>query len=155
MTYDAILQYRKNASNQCRIRPVGTGLYLGGSRRGIDQKVRAITATGLPLSPRSAGNRWASVGDFTVYPDYDQNARGCSDPTSVACANQWYDHWRYCGARHRQFSRQVAPPWLIAIGEVMTLSWNMLLIACMPENWSKYLPFWFRTGNAVLMNPQD
>ena len=40
MTYDAILQYRKNASNQCRIRPVGTELYLGGSRRGINQKVR-------------------------------------------------------------------------------------------------------------------
>jgi hypothetical protein len=37
----------------------------------------------------------------------------------------------------------------------MTLSCTMLLIVCMPLNWSKSLPFWFRTGNAELMNPQD
>jgi hypothetical protein len=37
----------------------------------------------------------------------------------------------------------------------MKLSWNLLLIVCMPLNWSKSLPFWFRTGNAELMNPQD
>jgi hypothetical protein len=54
-----------------------------------------------------------------------------------------------------QFSRQAAPPWLIAPGEVMILSWNMLLIVCKPPSWSKHLPSWFLTGNAVLMNPQD
>jgi hypothetical protein len=37
----------------------------------------------------------------------------------------------------------------------MILSWNLLLIVCMPLNWSKSLPFWFRIGNAELMNPQD
>ncbi len=150
MSYDAIFQYRKNSSTQCRIRPAGARLYLGRSRRVIDQKVRAITPTGLPLSPGSAGNRWAGVGYFTVYPDHDQNARGRSDSTSIACANQWTNHWRNCGASHRQFSRQAAPPWLIAIGEVMTLSWTMLLIVCMPLNWSKSLPFWYRTVNVEL-----
>ena len=155
MPHDTILKHRKNSPAECRIRHAGTGIYLGGSRRGIDQKVRAITPTGLPLSTGSAGNRWAGVGYFTVYPNHDQNARGCSEPASVTCSNQWYDHWRNCGDCHRQFSRQVAPPWLIAIGEVMTLSWTMLLIVCMPLNWSKYLPFWFQTVNAELMNPQD
>jgi len=71
------------------------------------------------------------------------------------CSNQRYDDWRDCGAGYRQFSRQAAPPWLIAIGEVMKLSWNLLLIACMPLNWSRSLLFWCRTGNAELMSPQD
>jgi hypothetical protein len=37
----------------------------------------------------------------------------------------------------------------------MKLRWNLLLIVCMPLNWSKSLPFWFRTENAELMSPQD
>jgi hypothetical protein len=37
----------------------------------------------------------------------------------------------------------------------MILSWNLLLIDCMPLNWSKSLPFWFRTESAELMNLQD
>ena len=155
MSHDAILKHRKIPPAKCRIRPVGTRLYLGGSRRGIDQKVRAITPTGLPISPGSSGNRWASIGYFTVYPDHDQNTRECSAPTSVVCTNQWHDHWRDCGARHRQLSRQAAPPWLIAIGEVHVVSWNMLLTVCMLPNWNKYLPFWFRAGWVVSTKPRD
>jgi hypothetical protein len=30
------------------------------------------------------------------------------------------------------------------------VSWNLLLIVCMPLNWSKSLPSWCRTGNAEL-----
>jgi len=95
------------------------------------------------------------LGRFTVYPNHHQNTCGCREATSVSCASQRHDHWRDSGTCHRQFSRQAAPPWLIAIGEVMKLSWNLLLIVCMPLNWSKSLPFWCRTGNAELMNPQN
>jgi hypothetical protein len=37
----------------------------------------------------------------------------------------------------------------------MKSNWTTFLIACMPLNWSKFLPFWFRTRNAELTNPQD
>ena len=134
---------------------LATGLHLGRSSRSLDPTVWLVTPTGLPISSGSAGNRCASLGRFTLYPDHHQNTCGCREAASVACANQRHDDWRDCGAGHRQFSRQAAPPWLIAIGEVMILSWNLLLIVCMPLNWSKSLPFWFRTGNAELMNPQD
>ena len=155
MSHDAILKHRQNPPAECRIRLAGTRLHLGRSGRSIDPKVWLVTQTGLPISSGSAGNRCASLGHFTVYSDHHQNTRGCREPTSVTCANQRHDYWRDCGTCHRQFSRQAAPPWLIAIGEVMKLSWNLLLIVCMPLNWSKSLPFWFRTGNAELMNPQD
>ncbi len=155
MTHDKILQYRKNYSPECRIRHAGTGLYLDEGRRGIDPKFWPVTATGIPIPSGSARNQWSGVGYFTVYPNYDQNTRGCCNPTSDVCANQWVDHWRDCGECHRQLSRQVAPPWLIAIGEVMRLNCNMLLTVCMPLNWSRSLPFWFRIGDGVLMNPLD
>jgi hypothetical protein len=58
-------------------------------------------------------------------------------------------------ARHLEFSRQAAPPWLIAAGEAMISSWNMPLTACWPANWSRPMPFWFRTGCAVSTNPLD
>jgi hypothetical protein len=37
----------------------------------------------------------------------------------------------------------------------MKLHWNILLTGCKLPNWSKPLPFWFRTVNAALMNPSD
>jgi hypothetical protein len=37
----------------------------------------------------------------------------------------------------------------------MKSNWTTFLIACMLLNWSKSLPYWFRTGNAELMNPQN
>jgi hypothetical protein len=37
----------------------------------------------------------------------------------------------------------------------MKSSWTMFLTACMPLNWSRFLPFWCRTGNAELMNLQE
>ena len=151
MSHNAILQYRQNPPAECRIQFAGTGLYLGRSSRSTDPTVWIISPTGIPISSGSSGNRCASPGRFPLYPDHPKNTRGCREAASVTCAKQWHDHWRDCGACHRQFSRQVAPPWLIAIG----IELNMLLIACMPPNWSKYLPFWCRTGNAALMNPQD
>jgi hypothetical protein len=155
MSHDAILKHRQNPPAECRIPLAGTGLHLGRSCRSIDPTVRLVSQTSLPISSGSAGNRCASLGRFTLYSDYHQNTCGCREATSVTCANQRHDYWRDCGTCHRQFSRQAAPPWLIAIGEVMKYSWNLLLIVCMPLNWSKSLPFWCRTGNAALMNPQD
>jgi len=155
MSHDAILKHRQNPPAEYRIQLAGSGLSLGRCRRSLDPTVWLVAPTGLPIPSGSIGNRCTSSGRFTLYSDHHQNTRGCREATSVTCASQWYDHWRNCGACHYQFSRQAAPPWLIAIGEVMTLSWNMLLTVCMPLNWSKYLPFWFRTGNAVSMNPQN
>jgi hypothetical protein len=155
MTHDAILKHRQSPPAECRIQFSGTGFHIGRSCRSIEPTVWLVAQTGLPLSSGSAGNRCASLGRFTLYSDYHQNTCGCCEATSVTCANQRHDYWRDCGTGHRQFSRQAAPPWLIAIGEVMKLSWNLLLIVCTPLNWSKSLPFWFRTGNAELMNPQD
>jgi len=155
MSNDAILKHRQNPPAECRIQLAGTGLHIGRSCRSIDPTVWLVSQTGLPISSGSSGNRCASLGRFTLYSDHNQNTCGSREATSVICSKQWHDHWRDCGTCHRQFSRQVAPPWLIAIGEVMKLSWNLLLIVCMPLNWSKSLPFWFRTGNAELMNPQD
>lgn len=155
MSHDAILKHRQNSPAECRIRLAGEGLYLSRSSRSLGPTVWFITPTSLPLSSGSAANRCTSLGRFTLYSDHHQNTCGCREATSVTCANQRHDHWRDCGAGHRQFSRQAAPPWLIAPGEVMILSWNMLLIVCKPPSWSKHLPFWFRTGNAVLRNPQD
>ena len=155
MSHDTIFKHRQNPPAECRIPLAGTGLHIGRSCRSIDPTVWLVTPTGLPLSSGSSGNRCASLGRFTLYPNHDQNTRRCCEPASVVCTNQRYDDRRDSGAGHRQFSRQAAPPWLIAIGEVMKLSWNLLLIVCMPLNWSKSLPFWFRTGNAELMNPQD
>jgi hypothetical protein len=37
----------------------------------------------------------------------------------------------------------------------MRLNCNMLLTVCMPLSWSRSLPFWFRTGDAVLLNLLD
>jgi len=155
MSHDAILKHRQNPPAECRLQLAGTRLHIGRSGRSIDPTVWLISQTGLPISSGSPGNRCASLGRFTVYSDHHQNTCGCREATSVTCSNQRYGHWRDCGTCHRQFSRQAAPPWLIAIGEVMKLSWNLLLIVCMPLNWSKSLPFWCRTGNAELMNPQD
>lgn len=155
MSHDAILKHRQNSPAERRIQLAGSGLHLGRSGRSIDPTVWLVSQTGLPISSGSSGNRCASLGRFTFYSNHHQNTCGCRKATSVTCSNQWYDDWRDCGAGYRQFSRQVTPPWLIAIGEVMKLSWNLLLIVCMPLNWSKSLPFWFRTGNAELMNPQD
>ena len=155
MSHDAILKHRQNPPAEYRIPLAGTGLHIGRSCRGIDPTVWLVAQTGLPLSSGSAANRCASLGRFTLYSDHHQNTCGCREAASVACANQRHGYWRDCGTCPRQFSRQVAPPWLIAIGEVMKYSWNLLLIVCMPLNWSKSLPFWFRTGNAELMNPQD
>ena len=155
MSHDAILKHRQNSPAECRIQLAGTRLHIGRSRRSIDPTVWLVSQTGLPISSGSSGNRCASLGRFTLYSDHHQNTCGCREATSVTCSNQQHDYWRDCGTCHRQFSRQVAPPWLIAIGEVMKLSWNLLLIVCMPLNWSKSLPFWFRTENAELMNPQD
>ena len=154
MSHDTILKHRQNPPAECRIQFAGTGLHLGRSGRSLDSTVWLVAPTGIPVSSGSAGNRRARLGRFTLYSDYNQNTYGCREATSVPCANQ-HDNWRNCGTGHRQFSRQVAPPWLIAIGEVMKLSWNLLLIVCMPLNWSKSLPFWCQTGNAGLKNPQD
>lgn len=155
MSYDKILKYRQNSPAECRIQFADTGCYFGRSCRSIDSTIWIVSPTGLPISSRSFTNRCAGLDYFTLYPDHNQNADGCREAASVICTNQWHDDWRDCGACHSQFSRQAAPPWLIAIGEVMTLSWNMLLIVCMPLNWSKCLLFWFRTGNAALMNLLD
>jgi hypothetical protein len=155
MSHDAILKYQQNPPTECRIQLAGPGLPIGRSCRSIDPTVWLVSQTSIPISSGSSGNRCASLGRFTLYSDYYQNTCGCREAASVACSNQRHDYRRDCGAGHRQFSRQVAPPWLIAIGEVMKLSWNLLLIVCMPLNWSKSLLFWFRTGNAELMNPQD
>ena len=155
MSHNAILKHRQNPTAECRIPLAGTGLLISRSCRSFDPTVWLVAQTGLPLSSGSSANRCAGLGRFTVYSDYHQNTCGCREATSVTCANQRYDYWRDSGTCHRQFSRQAAPPWLIAIGEVMKLSWNLLLIVCMPLNWSKSLPFWCRTGNAELMSPQD
>jgi hypothetical protein len=155
MSHDAILKHRQNSPAECCIQLAGTGLHIGRSCRSFGPTVWLVSQTGLPISSGSSGNRCASLGRFTLYSDHHQNTCGCREATSVTCSNQRHDYWRDCGTGHRQFSRQVAPPWLIAIGEVMKLSWNLLLIVCMPLNWSKSLPFWFRTENAELMNPQD
>ena len=155
MPHDAILKYRQNPPAECRIQLTGTGLPIGRSCRSLDPTVWLVSPTGLPISSGSSGNRCASLGRFTLYSDHHQNTCGCREATSVTCAKQRHDYWRDCGRCQRQFSRQAAPPWLIAIGEVMKLSWNLLLIVCMPLNWSKSLPFWFRTENAELMNRQD
>lgn len=155
MSHDAILKHRQNPPAECRIQFAGTGLHLGRSGRSLDPTVWLVAQTGLPLSSGSAANRCTSLGRFTLYSDHHQNTCGCREATSVTCANQRHVYWRDCGTCHRQFSRQVAPPWLIAIGEVMKYSWNLLLIVCMPLNWNKSLPSWCRTGNAELMNPQD
>lgn len=155
MSHDAIIKPRQNPSAECRIRLAGKGLYLGGCRRSIDPKIWVVTPSGLSLPSGSAGYRWTRCGGFTLYSDYNQNASGCREAASVICSIQRYDDRRDCGAGHRQFSRQAASPWLIALGEVMKFSWNMLLTVCKAPSWSKHLPFWFRTGNAELMNPQD
>lgn len=155
MSHDAILKHRQNPPAECRIQLAGRGLYIGRSCRSLDPKVWLVAQTGIPISSGSSDNRSASLGRFTLYSDYHQNTCGCREATSVTCSNQRHDYWRDCGTCHRQFSRQVAPPWLIAIGEVYVVSWNLLLIVCMPLNWSKSLPSWCRTGNAELMNPQD
>jgi hypothetical protein len=155
MSHDAILKHRQNPPAECRIQLAGTGLHLGRSCRSLDPTVWIVSPTGLPISSGSAGNRCASLGRFTLYPDHDQNTRGCRESTSVVCSNQRYDYRRDCSASYRQFSRQITPPWLIAIGEVMKLSWNMILTVCRPLNWNKSLPFWFRIRNAELTNPQD
>jgi len=155
MTHDAILNYRQNPPAQCRLQFTGPRLHFGRSCRSLDPAVWVVSPASLPISSGRSGNRCACLGGFALCPDHHQNTRGCCEPASDACTNQWHDDWRDCGTGHRQFSRQAAPPWLIAIGEVMKLSWNLLLIVCMPLNWSKSLPFWFRTGNAELMNPLD
>lgn len=152
MSHDAILKHRQNSPAECRIRLAGEGLYLSRSSRRADPKIWLVTPTGLPIPSGRAENRRAGLSDFAVYSDYHQNTRRCCEPASVVCTNQRYDDRRDSGAGHRQFSRQAAPPWLIAAGEVMIF---MLLIVCKPPSWSKHLPFWFLTGNAVLMNPQD
>ena len=155
MSYDTILKYRQNLPVECRIRFADKGLYLGRSRRSLDPTVWLVTQTGLPISSGSFRNRCTHPDSIPHYPDHHQNSCGCREPTSVTCANQRYDDRRDCGAGHHQFSQQAAPPWLIALGEVMTLNWNIPLTACMPLNWSKYSPFWYRTGNAESTNPQD
>jgi hypothetical protein len=155
MSHDAILKHRQNSPAECRIRLASEGLYLSRSSRNIGPTVWFITPTSLPISSGSSGNRCTSLGRFALYSDHNQNTCGCREAASVACSNQRHDNWRNCGTCHRQLSRQAAPPWLIAIGEVMKLSWNLLLIVCMPLNWSKSLPFWCQTGNAGLKNPQD
>jgi len=155
MSHDAILKHLQNPPAECRIPLAGTGLPIGRSSRRLDPTVWLVAPTGVPISSGSAGNRCARLGRFTRYSDYHQNTCGCCEATSVTCANQRHVYWRDCGTGHRQFSRQVAPPWLIAIGEVYVVSWNLLLIVCTPLNWSRSLPSWFRTGNAALMNPQD
>jgi hypothetical protein len=155
MSHDALLKYRQNLPAECRIQLAGTGLHSGRSCRSFDPTVWLVSQTGLPISSGSFGNRCACLGRFPLYSDHHQNTCGCREQTSVTCANQRHDDWRDCGAGHCQFSRQTAPPWLIALGEVMKLSWNMLLTACKPPSWSKSLPFWCRTGNAELTSPQD
>jgi len=155
MSHDAILKHRQNLPAECRIQLAGTGLHIGRSCRSLDPTVWLVSPTSLPISSGSSGNRCASLGRFTVYSDHHQNTCRCREATSVTCSNQRHDYWRDCRTCYRQFSRQAAPPWLIAIGEVMKLSWTMLLIGCMPLNWSKSLPFWCQTVNVELMNPQD
>ena len=155
MSYDAILKHRQNPPAECHIPFAGTGSPIGRSGRSLVPTVWLVAPTGIPIPSGSAGNQCASLGRFTFYSNHHQNTSGCRAAASITCANQWHDYWRDCGAGPRQFYRQVAPPWLIAIGEVMILSWNLLLIVCMPLNWSRFLPSWFRTGNAELMNPQD
>ena len=153
MSHDTILKHRQNPPAECCIPLAGTGLHLGRSDRSLDPTVWLVAQTGLPLSSGSAANRCTSLGRFTLYSDHHQNTCGCREASSVTCANQRHVYWRDCGTGHRQFSRQVAPPWLIAIGEVMKYSWKLLLIVCTPLNWNKSLPSWYRTGNAELMNP--
>ena len=155
MFHDAIFKHRQNSPAECRIRLASEGLYLSRSSRNIDPTVWFIAPTSLPIPSGCSGNRCASLGRFTLYSGHHQNTCGCREAASVACSNQRHDYWRDCGTCHRQLSRQAAPPWLIAIGEVMKYSWNLLLIVCMPLNWNKSLPSWFRTGNAELMKPQD
>lgn len=155
MSHDTILKHRQNPPTECRIQLAGTGLPIGRSCHSIEPAIWLVPQTGIPLSSGSPGNRRTRFGRITLYSDHPQNTCGYCEPASVACSNQRYDNWRDCGTGHRQFSRQAAPPWLIAIGEVIKLSWNLLLIVCMPLNWSRFLPFWFQTGNAVLMNPLD
>lgn len=155
MSHDPILKHRQNPPTECGIQLAGRRLPIDRSRRSIDPAIWLVSQTGIPLSPGSSGNRCASLGCVTLYSDHPQNTCGCGEPASVTCSNQWHDNWRDCGTCPRQLSRQATSPWLIAIGEVMKLSWNLLLIVCMPVNWSKSLPFWFRTGNAELMNLQD
>lgn len=155
MSHDAILKHRQNAPAECCIRLAGTGLHSGRSRRSIDPAVWIVSPTGLSISSGRFENRCASLGCFPFYSDHHQNTCGYREPTSVTCANQRHDDWRDCGASRRQLSRQTAPPWLIASGEVMKLNWNILLTACKPPSWSKHLPFWCRTGNAELTSPQD
>ena len=153
MSHDPILKYRQNSPAECSIRFAGKRVYLSRSSRNIEPKVWFITPTGLPIPSGCPGNRCASLGRFPLYPNHDQNTRRCCKATSVVCTNQRSDDRRDSGAGYRQFSRQVTPPWLIAIGEVMTLNWNILLTACKPSNWSKSLLFWCRIGNADWMNP--
>jgi hypothetical protein len=155
MSHDAILKYRQNSSAECRIRTAVQGLCLGRSRRVIVSTVWFISPPGLPIPSGSFGNQSASADCFTLYSDYYQNICRYREATSILCANQRHDDRRDCGAGRCQFSRQASPPWLIALGEVMKLHWNILLTACKPPNWSKPLPFWFRTVNAALMNPSD
>ena len=127
MSHDAILKHRQNSPAECRIQLTGEGLYLSRSSRNIDPTVWFITPTSLPISSRRSGNRCASLGRFTLYSDHHQNTCGCREATSVTCASQRPDHWRDCGTCRRPLCRPVAPPWLIAIGEVLKLSWNLLL----------------------------
>jgi len=155
MSHDAIFKHRQNPPAECRIPLTGTGLPIGRSCRSIDPTVWLVAPTGIPVSSGSAGNRRARLDSFTLYSDHHQNTCGCREATSVPCANQQHNYWRDCCKGHRQLSRQDTAPWLIAIGEVMKYSWNLLLIVCMPLNWNKSLPSWCRTGNAELMKPQD
>ena len=155
MSHDAIFKHRQNPPAECRIPLTGTGLPIGRSCLSIDPTVWLVAPTGIPVSSGSAGNRRARLDSFTLYSDHHQNTCGCREATSVPCANQQHNYWRDCCKGHRQLSRQDTAPWLIAIGEVMKYSWNLLLIVCMPLNWNKSLPSWCRTGNAELMKPQD
>ncbi len=143
MSDDAILKHRQNPPAEFCIQLAGTWWHNG---RSFDPVVWPVSPTGLPISSESFGNRCACLDRFTLYYDHHQNTSGCREATSVTCANQRHDDWRDCGAGHSQFSRQAAPPWLIALDEVMKLSWNMLLTSCKPPSWSKSLPFWRRTG---------
>lgn len=152
MRHDTIFQYRKSTSIECCVRHAGTRLYFAACRPGIDPKIRSVTPTGLPIPSGRARNQWSCLGSFTIYSNHDKNIRGCSDPASDVCAHQRYDHRQNCGAGHHQLSR-TARPWLITYGEVMTLNCTMLLTACMPPNWNRYLLFWFQTRDVVLINP--
>ena len=155
MSHDAIIKHRQNSSAECRIQFAGKGLYLGRSCRNIDATVWLISPPGLPVPSGCSGNRYAGFGRFTLYSDHYQNNRRCRSATPILCENQRHDDRRDCGAGRRQFSRQAASPWLIALGEVMTLNWNIVLIVCKLQNWNKSLPFWCRIGNADSMNPPN